>query len=45
VLPVEILRETVESYAPYLRTSGERRWLDVPELNLSRTPQEELGHA
>ena len=28
-----------------LRSWKERRWLEVPELELSQTPQEELGHA
>ena len=28
-----------------LRSWKERRWLEVPELESSRTPQEELGHA
>ena len=28
-----------------LRSWKQRRWLEVPELESSRTPQEELGHA
>jgi hypothetical protein len=45
VLPVEILREVVESYAPYLQASGEMHAPVFQEPMQYRTPYNALCNA